>query len=484
MNSNLRRWISLVVVCMGQLMVMLDTTIVNVALPYIQRDLQFTQAGLTWVVNAYVIAYASFLLVAGRLGDLIGRRNVFLAGVFLFTVASVGSGFAQGPDHLIVGRFLQGLGGSLATGVIIAIIVTEFQKPAERAQAMSIFSLVIATGGSLGLLAGGFLTSSLNWHWIFFINVPIGIVTMALGFWLIQQNEAIGLERGVDIGGAILITASLMVGVYAIVTASDYGWLSTHTLEFAAASVLLLALFLAVEWRISNPILPLRVLTMRTLTGGSAARALLFAGMFTNFFVGALYMQHVKGYSAFETGLGFLPTTLAVGAMSSGLSARLMARFGARNLTIGGLTILVTALVLLSQTITTAGYFPTLFVAYLLLGIGAGSSFMPLLSISMSEIRPADAGLASGFNNVTTQVGGALGLATLGTVSTDHARALYAQGYQLQVALSSGYQLGFVLAAASVAAAIAVVLTVLRTSSRREAERLTSAESEAEAQAA
>ncbi|HKW72376.1 MAG TPA: MFS transporter, partial [Candidatus Dormibacteraeota bacterium] len=350
MNSNLRRWIALVVVCLGQLMVMLDTTIVNVALPHIQRDLNFSPAGLTWVVNSYVIAYASFLLVAGRAGDLIGRRKVFLAGVLLFTVASVGSGFATGAEHLIAGRFLQGLGGSLATGVIIAIIVTDFPKPLERAQAMSIFTLVIASGGSLGLLAGGFLTQWLNWHWIFFINVPIGIVTMILGAALINENPGLGLGQGVDVLGAVLVTAALMLGVYGIVTASDQGWVSAHTLGFAATALVLLGAFVLLEARLANPIMPLRVLTMRSLTGASVARGLLFAGMFTNFFVGALYMQNVKGFSAFQTGLGFLPTTLAVGVMSgAGISARLMARFGPRALAIAGMSTLASGLVLLSQ---------------------------------------------------------------------------------------------------------------------------------------
>ena len=485
MNSNLRRWIALVVVCLGQLMVMLDTTIVNVALPYIQRELNFTPAGLTWVVNAYVIAYASFLLVAGRAGDLIGRRKVFLAGVLLFTAASVGSGFAQGADHLIIGRFLQGLGGSLATGVIIAIIVTDFPKPAERAQAMSIFTLVIASGGSLGLLAGGFLTQWLNWHWIFFINVPVGIVTLILGAWLIDENEGLGLSRGVDALGALIVTAALMLGVYGIVTASDHGWVSGHTLGFAAASGVLLGAFVLLERRLANPIMPLRVLTMRSLTGASVARGLLFAGMFTNFFVGALYMQNVKGFSAFQTGLGFLPTTLAIGVLSgAGISARLMARFGPRALAVGGMTILASGLLVLSQADMHAAYFPTLFIAYVLLGAGGGTSFLPLLTMAMSEVAPADAGLASGFSNVTMQVGGALGLAALGTVSTDHAKALFAEGDALPVALTGGYQLGFVLAAVAVVAGLAVVLTVLRTgqqTARREPSRAELAEGEAEA---
>src|SRR5213593_404661 len=237
MNSNLRRWAALVVVCLGQLMIVLDSTIVNVALPFMQRDLGFSQSSLTWVVNAYLIAYGSFLLVAGRLGDLIGRRKVFLAGVFLFTVASVGSGFATSADHLIAGRFLQGLGGSLSAGVIIAIIVTEFQQPAERAQAMSVFTLVIAGGGSLGLLAGGLITQLVSWPWIFFIILPIGVANVILGAWLINENEGPGLSEGIDVVGAVLVASALMRGVYGIVTAADYGWASPHTLGFAGIAV-------------------------------------------------------------------------------------------------------------------------------------------------------------------------------------------------------------------------------------------------------
>ena len=450
MNSNLRRWLALVVVCFGQLMIVLDSTIVNVALPYMQRDLGFTQAGLTWVVNGYLIAYGSFLLVAGRLGDLVGRRKVFLAGVFLFTVASVGSGFADGADHLIVGRFLQGLGGSLSAGVIIAIIVTEFRQPAERAQAMSVFTLVIAGGGSLGLLAGGFLTQWVSWHWIFFINLPIGIATMALGAWLIDENEGIGLGQGVDIAGAILITSALMLGVYTIVTAADYGWTSVHTLGLGGAALALVAAFVLLESRLANPLVPLRVLAIRTLTGATAARALLFTGVFTNFFVGALYLQHIHGYTAFETGLAFLPTTLMIGVMSAGLAARLMARIGARNMLLAGLTIIISALVILSEVGPQTSYAPAFLIAYVLLGAGGGMSFLPLLTISMSEVPLADAGLGSGFSNVVMQVGGALGLASISSVST-----AYAQG-------SAGFQLAYVLAAICVIASLMVVLAVLR----------------------
>ena len=450
MSSNLRRWAGLVVVCLGQLMIMLDTTIVNVALPYMQRDLGFSQANLTWVVNAYLIAFGSFLLLAGRLGDLIGRRKVFLAGVFLFTVASVGTGFANGADHLIIGRFLQGLGASLSAGVIIAIIVTEFQKPAERAQAMSVFTLVIAGGGSFGLLAGGFLTQWANWHWIFFINLPIGVATLILGWLLIDENEGLGLRHGVDVLGAILVTAALMLGVYTIVTGSDAGWSSVHTFEFGGGAIALLAAFLFLESRVSNPLMPLRVLGIRSLTGASAARGLLFSGMFTNFFMGALYLQHVRGFTAFETGLAFLPTTVTIGVMSTGLAAWLMARVGPRNLLVGGLVFIISALAILSGVGPETAYAPSLLAAYLLLGAGGGMSFLPLLTISMSDVPLADAGLASGFSNVLMQVGGALGLASITSIAASNADGI------------GVFQLAYVLGAICVAASLAVVLGVLR----------------------
>ncbi len=455
MNSNLRRWMALVVVCFGQLMIMLDSTIVNVALPWIQVDLGFSEANLTWVVNAYLIGYGGFLLVAGRIGDLIGRRKVFLAGVFLFTVASVGSGFAQSADHLIIGRFLQGLGASISAGVIIAIIVTEFQRPAERAQAMSVFTLVIAGGGSLGLLAGGFLTQWLNWHWIFFINLPIGVATMILGAWLIEENDGPGLSQGVDVAGAILVTAALMLGVYGIVTASSYGWISLHTLGFGGAAVALTGLFVLLQSRLRNPLMPLRILAIRSLTGATAARALLFTGLFTNFFVGALYLQHTRGYTAFQTGLAFLPVTVTIGVMSSGLAARLMARIGPRNLLMAGLATIIVALGILSNAGPATGYAPALLTAYVLLGAGAGSSFLPLLTISMSEVPVADAGLGSGFSNVVMQVGGALGLASITSISTANA-----QGYGV-------FQMAYALAAISVAASLVVVVAVLRTRTAR-----------------
>jgi EmrB/QacA subfamily drug resistance transporter len=475
-SNSRRRWLALVVVCFGQLMIMLDSTIVNVALPSIQHDLKFSQADLTWVVNGYLIAYGSFLLVAGRAGDLIGRKKVFLAGVALFTFASLFSGMSHGATELVVGRFLQGLGGSLSGGVIVAIIVTEFTRPVERAQAMSVFTFVIAGGGAIGLLAGGALTQWANWHWIFFINLPIGIATILFGAWLMDENRGLGLRQGVDAVGAVLITAAVMAGVYAIVTASDQGWTSAHTLGFGGLAIGLLGLFLAVQARVRNPLMPLRILRIRTLTGASAARALLVAGMFSNFFVGALYLQHVHGFSAFATGLAFLPTTLALGVLSAGVTARLMRRFGPRNLALLGMTTIATGLLLLSGADQHAAYLPRIFFSYVLLGIGGGMSFMPLLNISMSQVPAADAGLASGFGNLTMQMGGAVGLAVVGTISVDHTRALAAQGETFVAALTGGYQLAFLIAAASVTVGLVVVLTTLRSS--RQASRVPEVEQE------
>jgi EmrB/QacA subfamily drug resistance transporter len=467
-SSERRRWLALVVICFGQFMVVLDGTIVNVALPAIQRDLRFTQADLTWVVNAYLITFGSLLLLAGRAGDLIGRKKVFLAGVVLFTAASVLCGFAQAPAALVAARFLQGAGGALATGVILALIVTGFPKPLERAQAMSVFTFVIAGGGSIGLLAGGLLTEWINWHWIFFINLPIGLATFMAGAALIDETEGIGLRQGVDIAGSILVTAAMVMGVYAIVTAADYGWASAHTLGFGGAAVALLAAFLALEAGLENPIMPLRILRLRSLIGASAARAMLATGMFSTFFLGALYLQRVRGYSALGTGLAFLPWSVTLGVLSLGITAHLMRRFGPRRLLIPGMLAIIAALALMANAGENASYFPVLFGAYVLFGVGAGTSFMPLITIAMSEVPVKDAGLASGIANVAMQISAAVGLAALGTISTDHSRALATHGYSIPAALAGGYQLGFGIAAACVAVGLVVVLVVLRSHGGRE----------------
>jgi len=465
-QNQARRWLALLVVCVGQLMIVLDSTIVNVALPSIQRDLHFTQADLTWVVNSYLITYGSLLLLAGRAGDLIGRKKVFLAGVIVFTMASGLDGLAPDAVTLIAARALQGIGGAMSAGVIIAILVTAFPQPRERAQAMSVFTFVIAGGGSLGLLAGGALTEAINWHWIFFINLPIGVATFVFGWRLIQENEGLGLREGVDVLGSVLVTVAMMAAVYAIVTASSQGWTSVQTELFGGAAISLLVVFFVVEASMRNPILPLRILRIRSLTGASVARALLATGMFSNFFLGALYLQHVRGFSALDTGLAFLPATLALAALSLGVTARLMRSFGPRALLIPGLITITIALALEATAGQGAGYFPTLFGSYLLFGIGAGMSFMPLLTIMMAEVPAADAGVASGVANVTMQIGAALGLAALGTVSADRARELVAGGKTLAAALTGGYQLGFSVAAAVVACGLLVALIALRPAPR------------------
>ncbi len=484
LGGERRRWLALGVVCLGYLMNTVDATIVNVALPSIQSDLRFTQASLTWVVNAYLITFGSFLLMAGRLGDLIGRKKVFLTGVVVFTVASAVCGLATGATMLIVARAFQGLGSALAASVILAIIATEFRGAGERAKAMSLYMFVAVAGGSLGLLLGGVLTQSLSWHWIFFVNLPIGVVTFLLGTALIEENVGLGFDEGVDALGSLLITAAVMLGVYAIVTSTDHGWGSTHTLGFGGGGIALLAAFLALEARLANPIMPLRILRLRSLIGSSAVRGFLVTGMFASFFLGALYLEHVRGYGAVDTGLAFLPMTLAVGTLSLGITARLVGRYGAKRTLIPGLAPAIAGLSLLATAGEHASYFPSLFVAFLLIGIGAGTSFMPLLTIAMAEVPRQDAGLASGIVNVSMQISGALGVAVLGTIATHRANTLTAEGKPVVAALTSGYHFAFVIAAAAVAVGVLVALAALRSPDGGQAHEAPALEPEVEAEAA
>src|SRR3954471_3276107 len=315
-----RRWAGLIVVCLAQLMIVLDVTIVNVALPSIQHDLHFSQASLTWVVNAFLVTFGSLLLLAGRLGDLLGRRRVFLAGVTVFTLASLLCGVAPSAGALIAARLLQGVGAALQASVILAIIITEFPEAAERARAMGAYVFVSVAGGSLGLLAGGLLTEALSWHWVFFVNLPIGLATFALGRALIRADSGLGFGHGVDWLGSLLVTASLMSGIYAIVEATSHGWLSTAVLQFGVLAVLLMAAFLMLESRIANPIMPLRVFRLPGLMNASVVRGFLVTGMYSTFFLGTLYLEQVRHYSAFQTGAAFLPWTLTVAVLSQGVT--------------------------------------------------------------------------------------------------------------------------------------------------------------------
>ena len=461
-SSDRRRWMALVVVCMAQLMIVLDSTIVNVALPSIQRELHFSQGNLTWVVNAFLVTFGSFLLLAGRLGDLFGRKRVFLSGVAVFTVASVLCGVAPDQGVLIFARFIQGLGAALQASVILAIIVTEFPAPGERARAMSAYVFTAVAGGSLGLLAGGVLTEALSWHWIFFVNLPIGLATAALGQALIPDDPAV--NRGhVDWLGSVLVTSSLMVAIYAIVQATSHGWGSSQVLGFGALSAVLMIGFLVLESRIPNPIMPLRVLRLRGLIGSSVVRGFLVTAMYSTFFLGTLYLEHVRHYSALQTGAAFLPWTMTVGVLSLGLTARLVARFGPMRMLVFGMVTVFIGLGLFASTSAHTSFFPIIFAASFCIGLGIGTAFMPLLTIAMADVPPADAGLGSGIVNVSQQVSGALGLAVLGTVATNRTHALVASHHALTPSLVSGYHLGFAVGAGSVLVGLLCALLVLGT---------------------
>src|SRR5947208_12120970 len=341
-----RRWASLFVVCLAQLMIVLDVTIVNVALPSIQHDLHFSQANLTWVVNAFLITFGSFLLLAGRLGDLVGRKRIFLGGLVTFTVASLLCGVAPTQGARICAGFLHASGAAAQASVILAIIITEFPEVNERARAMSAYVFVSVAGGSLGLLAGGLLTQALSWHWVFFVNLPIGVATFALGRALIRADRGLGLEHGVDWLGSLLVTASLMSGIYAIVEATSHGWISGQVLGFGGLGAVLMAAFLTLEARIENPIMPLRILRLRGLINASLVRGFLVTGMYSTFFLGALYLEHIRHYSALQTGAAFLPWTITVAVLSRGITARLVARFGSFAVLIAGMATAIVGLLL------------------------------------------------------------------------------------------------------------------------------------------
>jgi EmrB/QacA subfamily drug resistance transporter len=461
LSADRRRWVTLAVVCLAQMMVVLDVTIVNVALPSIQRDLHFSQANLSWVINAFLVTYGSLLLLAGRLSDLAGRKRVFLAGLTVFTLASLLCGLASSQGVLIGARFVQGIGAAAQASVILAIIVTEFPQPADRARAMGAYVFVSVAGGSLGLLVGGLLTQALSWHWVFFVNLPIGAAGFALGRALIRSDEGMGLRDGVDWLGSLLVTASLMSAIYAIVEATNHGWGSVSVLGFGGLAAVLMAAFIALETRTPNPIMPLRILRLRGLVNASLVRGLVVTGMYSTFFLGALYLEHVRHYGALQTGLAFLPWTLTVAVLSRGITARLARRFGPLAVLTTGMTVAVAGLYLFSTVGPHTAYFPTIFLANIALGLGIGNAFMPLLTLAMEDVPAADAGLGSGITNVSQQIGGALGLAVLSTVATNHTKSLLSSHHGLTVALIGGYHVAFLVAAGATVAAILLAFWLL-----------------------
>ncbi len=458
-----RRWIALCVLCTGMLMIVLDVTVVNVALPAIQDDLGFAQSSLAWVVNAYLIAFGGLLLLAGRLGDLIGRRTIFLAGLAVFTAASLACGAAQSQELLVAARFVQGVGGAMTSAVILGMIVTMFPGAREQAKAIGVYAFVASAGGAVGLLAGGVLTQSINWHWIFFVNVPIGVATAVAARRLLDRDTGIGIREGADVPGAILITGSLMLGVYTIVKpAAEHGWGSSEALALSAGSLVLLAAFVVRETRAAHPLMPLRIFRSRNVTGANVVQVLAVPGMFGLFFLGALYLERVLGYDALQIGLAFLPVTVVMGTLSLRYSDRLVMRFGARATLLPGLALIAVALVYMSFAPVDGTYLADVLPAMILLGSGAGLAFPALMNLAMSGATRADAGLASGLVNTAAQVGGALGLALLATLSATRSDALIADGQATADALTSGYHLAFLVGAALAAGAIVVTLAVLR----------------------
>jgi EmrB/QacA subfamily drug resistance transporter len=443
-------------------MILLDVTIVNVALPSIQRDLHFSQANLTWVVNAFLITFGSLLLLAGRLGDLAGRKRVFLAGLTIFTVASLLCGIAPSQGALIGARFLQGVGAAAQASVILAIIITEFPEAAERTRAMSAYVFVSVAGGSLGLLAGGLLTQMLSWHWVFFVNLPIGAATFALGWAIIRADSGLGLRHGVDWLGSLLVTTSLMSAIYAIVEATGQGWISSQVLGFGSIAVVLMAGFIALEARIANPIMPLRILRVRGLINASLVRGFLVTGMYSTFFLGTLYLEHVRHYSALQTGAAFLPWTLTVAALSQGITAGLVRRYGQFPVLVTGMATAVVGLILFSTAGQGTPFFPTIFFASFAIGLGIGTAFMPLLTIATADVPAADAGLGSGITNVSQQLSGAFGLAVMSTLAASHTKGLLADHHGLAASLISGYRVGFLAGAAAISMGVALAFVLLR----------------------
>ncbi|MET9772881.1 DHA2 family efflux MFS transporter permease subunit [Streptomyces sp. NPDC006367] len=456
-----RRRLALGVIATGMLMTVLDGSIVTVAMPAIQNDLDFTPAGLSWVVNAYLIAFGSLLLLAGRLGDLIGRRRVFLAGVAVFTAASLLAGAAASPAALIAARFLQGVGSALASAVSLGILVTLFTEPRERARAIAVFSFTGAAGASLGQVLGGVLTDVLTWHWIFLINLPIGIAALVVAVRVLPRDRGLGLGAGADVLGALLVTAGLMLGIYTVVEAEEHGWASGHTLGLGALAAVLIAAFLGRQATARNPLMPLRVFRSRSVSGANLVQFLMVAALFSFQILVALYLQKVLGYGATGTGLAMLPAAVVIGAVSLGVSARLNARFGERNVLLAGIVLLVGVLGLLTRLPVRADYAVDL-LPVMLLAAGFGLALPALTALGMSGASEEDAGLVSGLFNTTQQIGMALGVAVLSTLAASRTERLTADGRTAAEALTGGYHLAFAVGAGLLITAFAVAFTTLR----------------------
>ena len=456
------RWLALYVLCAASLMIVLDVTIVGVALPSIREDLGFSETSLAWVVNAYLLTYGGFLLLGGRLGDLFGHRRLFLIGITLFTLASLVCGLATIAGALVVGRGVQGLGGAIASAVSLSLMVNLFTEPGERAKAMGIFGFVASGGGSIGVLLGGILTDVLNWHWIFLVNFPIGVAVVLLSLRLLPTVRIPMPNRRLDVAGAVTITASLMIAVYAIVNGNREGWTSLQTVGLLAVALTIFAVFIVIETRVSSPLVPLALFRLRNLSVSSVVGVLWAGAMFAWFFLTALYLQLVLGYSPLQVGLGFLPGNLIMGVLSIGLSAKLVMRFGFRAPLATGLGLAGLGLLLLARAPVDGSFVVDVLPSMILLGLGAGMAFNPVLLAAMSDVEPQESGLASGIVNTSFMMGGALGLAVLASVAASRTSDLLASGESEAAALTGGYHVAFLIGALFAFGAAAIGGLLLR----------------------
>jgi EmrB/QacA subfamily drug resistance transporter len=456
------RWLALYVLCLGDLMIVLDGTIVNVALPSIRDDLGFSQTSLAWIVNGYLLTFGGFLLLGGRLGDLFGHRRLFLIGTSLFTVASLGCGIANSQGLLVGARAVQGLGGAIVSAVALSLLMTLFTEQADRAKAMGVFGFVLSGGGVIGVLAGGILTDVLNWHWIFLVNLPVGVLVYVLSLRLLPTGRGPAATGRVDVAGAITVTASLMLAVYAIINGNEQGWSSAQTLGLLGGALALLALFLAIEARISSPLMPLGLFRNRNVSTANFVGVLMAAGMFSYFFFSALYLQLVLEYSPLEVGLAYLPGTVIWGASSLLLSDRLVMRFGIKPPLLTGLALMTLALILLARTPVDGNWAIDILPATIAVGIGAGIAFNPILLAAMSGVTPDQAGLASGVVNTAFMMGGAVGLAILASLADSRHGSLVASGHDSFAALNGGYHVAFLVGAAFLVASAVVAATLLQ----------------------
>lgn len=457
------RWSALYVLCAGVLMIVLDVTVVNVALPSVQQDLGFSNTSLAWVVNAYLIAFGGFLLLSGRLGDLIGRRSVLVAGLVMFTAASALCGLAQNQEMLIIARFIQGIGGAMSSAVVLGMIITMFPEPREQAKAIGAYTFVASAGGAIGLLLGGVITESINWHWIFFINVPIGIVTSVLTARYVTKDTGTGFSNGADIPGAVLITSALSLAVYTIVSpAAQDGWLASKTLILGLISAGLLTTFIAWESRILNPLMPLRVFRSRITVGANLIQILGTVGMFGIFFMGTLYLQGILHYSEMETGLAFLPTAVLMGFISVKFSEKIVMRFGPQRCVVAGLALTGIGLILFTSAPVNGNYLQHILPSIALLGTGAGIAFPALFGVAMTDATPEDAGIMSGLVNTSAQIGGALGLAVLATLASSRSEQLIDGGVATPEAMNSGYHFAYATAAGCIVLGVFLALTLLK----------------------